>query len=431
MKGALRFLLLLSLCYLTGCAAEDQAHTEKTEAATEEKKQKAAVIEGKVPETLREEEMILEKEEVAEMTKTILHLFYDSMVSLGVEYNWNSENPADFNVVKEEIQPYVTKGFLETVKGSLGDIYCQCDAFSVPHFDPEVRFEFEQVEDNKIEIQVLDPGSEMITMGYESNIELLKEDNEWKLNKLSSRSLEGSDLKLTKEEAEKLLSSEQDTITFIEEFNSPQGAGKAYLFNLKTPEWEELVAISSKDASRVFDYDYEPEAIESSVEGSLSNDAQTLIDHEMEQLGYGSLEDVEIIDFHGDGFPEILAIHHTPEIDTILIHEYDQGSQQWNIAYKEISQEKIDAFDTLLIFETMNLLEDDSKQQVVIGKQMGSSAFIGFIVLSEYNGGIEKVFSQWDGDYPSGEVIQEGKDLVVLSYGNEVDRFSQDSFTEN
>ncbi|MHA7138115.1 hypothetical protein ACRTEV_12720 [Rossellomorea arthrocnemi] len=366
------------------------------------------------------------------MTQTILSSFYDSVVSLGVEYNWNSENPADFNIVKEEIKPYVSKEFIETrIKGSLEDIYCQCDAFSVPHFDPEVRFQFEQVEDDKIEVEVLEPGSEMITMGYQSNIELIKEDNEWKLNELSSVSLEGSDLELTKEEAEKLVSSEGDTITFIKEFNSSQGSGKAFLFNLKTPEWEELIAISSKDASRVFDYDYEPETLEPSVEGSLSNEAQTLIDDEMEQLGYESVEDVEILDFHGDGFPEILAIHHTPEADTILIHEYDQDRKQWNIAYEEESPVKIDAFDTLHIFKTMNLLDDDLKQQVVIGKQMGSSAFIGFMVLSGNNGGIEKVFTQWDGDYPAGEVIQEGKDLVVLSYGNEVDRFSKAHFTLN
>lgn len=418
MKILLHLLLLLSVCYMTGCDAN-----EPTQAETEQ-------IEKKQEKTIKvDEKEVFKKEEVAEMTQNILNSYYESIVSLGLEHNWTSDNPADFDLVKKEIQPYVSKKYIETkVKGSLENIYCQCDAFSVPSFDPEVRFTFDQIDNDRIEVEVLEPGSDMITMGYKSKIELLKEENKWKLNKLSSQSLKGTNLKLTKEEAGNLLSSDYQTSTFIKEFHSIEGSGQAYLFNIKSSDWEGLVAISSRDASLVFDYDSEQMEV-TSVESSLSSNTQALIDAELQKREYASLEDMEIIDFHGDGFPEIVAILHTAETDTILIHEYDQDKQGWKTVYKEVSPQKVDASDTLLIFETMNLLEDDLKQQIVIGKRMGSGAFIGFMVLSEYNGQIEKVFTDWNGEYPSGEVIQDGKDLVVLSHGSEVNRFSKEHFT--
>ncbi|MHA7138114.1 hypothetical protein ACRTEV_12715 [Rossellomorea arthrocnemi] len=61
MKTLLRLFLLLSVCYITGCAANEQTQTDS---AKEEKKQQAITPDEKDQNTLQEE-TTLDKGEVA------------------------------------------------------------------------------------------------------------------------------------------------------------------------------------------------------------------------------------------------------------------------------------------------------------------------------------------------------------------------------
>ena len=134
------------------------------------------------------------------------------------------------------------------------EFYCECDFPFKPNLDYDVRFSFEQNEADVIKIKALEPATEMNNMGSMWEFELVKEADKWKVNQWSARTLEGEDLKLTKEEAETLLTDEEQTPKFVKEYQSAEASGKAYFFTIKSSHGEGVAAISSKDTHFVYDY---------------------------------------------------------------------------------------------------------------------------------------------------------------------------------
>ena len=101
----------------------------------------------------------------------------------------------------------------------------------------------------------MDPATELSNVGILWSFELKKEGDRWKINHWDSESLEGQDLQLTKAEAEKLLTTKEQTAFFRQEFKSKAAKGKAYVFKVKdTYGQHRLVGISAKNTALVDDY---------------------------------------------------------------------------------------------------------------------------------------------------------------------------------
>lgn len=202
----------------------------------------------------------LEKQEVQEILEGNINSLFDTLKKLGNENGWGPTQPADYEKVKPEILPYVTEEFAELkIKELVKEFYCDCDTGYKPKIDYNVRFSFEQPSESVLEITALETATDIENMGVTHTFQLIKENGRWKMNDWEFESLDGKDIQLTKEEAEKILSKNGDHLEFIKEYDSKKAGGKAYLFNMKNDYGEFLVAISSKDTKKVSDYEVEKE----------------------------------------------------------------------------------------------------------------------------------------------------------------------------
>ncbi|MFK3960759.1 hypothetical protein [Pseudalkalibacillus hwajinpoensis] len=145
-------------------------------------------------------------------------------------------------------------------------------------------------------------------------------------------------------------------------------------------------------------------------------------------LPHGDAESLKKVDFHGDDIPEFVTIMQGPEYDLLTVYEYDLQNKNWIAVYEDESHENYGGVESLIILETANMLDNQRKEQVVIGFNSGSGAFLSFYVLSEADSGIEKVLSKFDGEYLQGSIAVKGGALIVMSNGEEVERFSSMDF---
>ncbi|MDK2599311.1 DUF1311 domain-containing protein [Bacillus stercoris] len=202
------------------------------------------------------------EQEVKSALKNDIDAIFNAFDKAGTENGWSTANKADFSKLRPSVLPYATETFAEqTLKDLAGKYYCECDAPFQPGTDFDVRFTYKQNK-NKIEASSIDPATELNNMGTSWTFELVKEDGDWKINKWDSKSLQGDDIKLTKEEAKTILSRNGETAEFVKSYESKAAGGTAYLFNVKSSHGERQAAISSKDTSLVSDNENETEAAE-------------------------------------------------------------------------------------------------------------------------------------------------------------------------
>lgn len=268
------FGFLLLVIFLTACSANEHTSNEVSEKAKQDVEE-VDVIDN------------LDEKEVQEILKTNLDSIFNTFTELGEENGWGNANPADFNIIKPEILSYVTDEFADsTIKDLSAEFYCECDHPFKPAFNDDVQFMFEQNKD-KLIITALDPATEMNNMGMTWEFELIKEDNAWKMNRWNNETLDSTDLQLSKEEAEKILTRNGETPTFIKEYESNEASGKAYLFSMKSANGERLVAISSKDTSLVTDYELEKGTEEKVKNQNETLEEMSLYDEFYEKLHFG------------------------------------------------------------------------------------------------------------------------------------------------
>ncbi len=136
-------------------------------------------------------------------------------------------------------------------------------------------------------------------------------------------------------------------------------------------------------------------------------------------------DSIKKVNFHGDAIPEFVTILRDAEKDLITVYEYDLQNRTWIPVYEDHSHENYGGMEKLNFLEMANMLDDKKKEQVVIGLNSGSGAFLSFYVLGETESGIGEVLTKWDGDYPQGSIAFKDGALIVRSNGEEVDRFSQ------
>jgi hypothetical protein len=177
----------------------------------------------------------IEENEVKDILKTNIDSIFEVFKRSGETYGWNYANPADFSKTRPELLSYATESFADTtLKELAADFYCECDISFKPKINYDIRFSFQQDKENELKITAIEPATEMDNMGSTWEFLLVKEDDVWKMQQWNRSSLEGQDLKLTKEEAEKLLTNDNETATFLQEYESNNAAGKAYVIDFST-----------------------------------------------------------------------------------------------------------------------------------------------------------------------------------------------------
>lgn len=200
------------------------------------------------------EEVGMKETEVKQVLKKNVDSIMEVFKQSGIENNWSEENPVKFDQLRPELLPYATESFTDsTLKDNAANFYCECDSIPVPQLNYEVRFSFTQDKENELKITALEPATESLNMGSTWEFTLVKEKNNWKMDQWS-RSMENIDLKLTKKEAEKLVSVGNESVTYNNAYESAEAEGKAYIFNVKKIGEESVVAMSSKDTRLVYDY---------------------------------------------------------------------------------------------------------------------------------------------------------------------------------
>lgn len=316
-------LLLGLLMFLTACSANEKVQEEVPK-----------------PEAKEEPVVELQLEEVQEIVKTNIDGIYAAFDRLGDEHKWNTATPADFNLIRPEVLPYATEEFTDTELKTLSDdYYCECDSFLKPNISYEVHFSFEQNNEELI-VTAIEPATEITNVGYAWNFSLIKENESWKLSKWTSQPLEGEDLKLTQEEVALFIPEEENKITFLNEFNSSEAGGKAYLYSVTGEhdgrEFEYKTARSSLDTSYVYDYQTESEEPQQQETTEEDPTPQTSLD-ELPDLNLTAFTKQELL-----AQLEELAtqeVHREYQSDYQMMEDYGYNYQLWDQALNHIYTE--------------------------------------------------------------------------------------------
>ncbi|MBN3554030.1 hypothetical protein JYA63_07135 [Fictibacillus nanhaiensis] len=166
--------------------------------------------------------------------------------------NWNSENPATYEVAGPDFKPYVTERFSNQVlKTLLPKYFCGCDIGFLPRIHQEVRFKVNGITEDTIEFSGIEPASDMNNVGSQWRFKLVKENNEWKMDQWDELTLQQANLELTKEEAGKLLSTETNTVGFHKEIQI--NGTNVYVFTVKDENGENIFGVDTRNTSLVYD----------------------------------------------------------------------------------------------------------------------------------------------------------------------------------
>lgn len=324
-------LLLVLLVLLTACS-----NNEKVEGDSPKQEMKEEVKE--------EPTVKLQLAEVQEIVKSNIDGIYDTFDRLGVEQNWNTANAADFSLIRPEVLPFVTEEFADTDLKTLSEeYYCECDSFLRPTISYDVRFAFEQ-KNEELTVNAIQPATEIDRIGSAWSFIFIKENDSWKLSQWNKQSLEGEDLKLTQDEVA-LLFPFVNKVSFLKEYDSAEAGGIAYLFSVTGEhdghEYENETARSSKDTSYVYDYQTESEEPQQPETTSEPQPQETAAPEE----GLGDVPDVKLTAYTK---PELLAqldqlatqeSHREYQSDYQMMEDYGYNYQLWDQALNHIYTE--------------------------------------------------------------------------------------------
>lgn len=330
------FIICSVFFLLTACTNSKEASDELKKEAKEEIKKEGIEKLG--------------NSEVKEILKTNLDLLFETLTNMGSENNWNiSANPAEYDKIKPEILPYVTEEFADsTIKKLSKEYYCECDISFKPEINYDVRFNYEQIKGNKVNVKALAPASVLSPIGVIWEFEIIKEDG-WKINNWSYQSLEGLDIELSKEEAAILLSKNGKAPEFVKEYDSKAALGKAFLFRNDTQKDASLIAISSKDTKLVYDFEDNNSNNDASVVDSIKMEyIDKLSQLESKETHREYINDLQVIQDHGfnyqlwdDALNEIYGILKT-QLTESEMNELRSKQRQWIKDRDETAQKRYD-----------------------------------------------------------------------------------------
>lgn len=199
----------------------------------------------------------LPKEEVFDLVHSRIDEVFTILNELGEKHGWDFQNPADYHLMKNELEPYVSFAFAENELKRLAEhYYCNCDIRFRPFYTGTVGFSVEQKTGEQIRASVLEPANSMENTAYVWTVVLQKIDGRWKLHSLAAEPFRLQDLQLTIQEAKEILEYEfQGKVEYIKSYTSREANGTAYLFKITTPYIEFYSAISAKDTKLLEDYE--------------------------------------------------------------------------------------------------------------------------------------------------------------------------------
>jgi hypothetical protein len=233
----------------------------------------------------------LSQENAKKILENNINSLYETLKKSGEEHGWNNANPVDYEKVKPDLLKLATEKFANSILKELAtNFYCECDNVSLPQINYDVRFTFEEEKD-KLNIVALEPATEISNMGFIWEFTLVKEEDKWKMDHWNRKSLEGQDLKLTKEEAEKLFTKNNETATFYQEYESKDATGKAYILKVKGSGGERLAAISSKDTRFVYDFEVESETNTETTSSKETLEKFNIFNEYLEKMHLGSTKE--------------------------------------------------------------------------------------------------------------------------------------------
>lgn len=313
----------------------------------------------KPEEPLKEEVVALEKEEVIKILEGSLDSIYSTLAHLGEENGWNNSSPAEYDVIKPAILPFVTEEFADTtIKELSSAFYCECDRYTKPFFHHDVRFEYDQESSGELKIKALEPATEMNNMGTLWEFVYMKDGEEWKLASWNAESLENEDLQLSKEEAEAVLTNKYEVPEYKEEYDSEEAGGTAYLFTMARDDSERLVAISSRNTEQVYDFKEEVSEPTDSVSEEVAEDAQ---ETEVPEVTIPSITGSNKGDYLAElDQVEASEIHREYKNEYQLLEDYALNHQLWDGVLNEI----YGVLKTILSEAEMNDLKNEQRQWI-------------------------------------------------------------------
>lgn len=223
---------------------------EDTEVSTKESDNK---------QTKSETPSLLTEAQIKKMLDSNMDSIFDAFDNAGEKYGWGTSKPAVFSKLSPSLTEYATDSFINNDLKSLAtNYYCECDEHFKPDLNMDVRFSYEQ-NGKELKIVALEPATEMLNMGSTWDFTYVFEDGKWKINYWKAKSLEHNDLKLTKSEAEKLLSDYGDKAEYDGAVATPESDGaKAYVYRIfKDGKALSAIGVSSKNTKLIYDFDAE------------------------------------------------------------------------------------------------------------------------------------------------------------------------------
>lgn len=128
--------------------------------------------------------------------------FLSILNQLGRDNNWIGTGSGVYSVAKPRLLEIVTEKHVDTLVSYVEEYYCECDSIWLPYLsDDMVRFELTSKTENRFVISAIELiDGFMVGPAYKVNYAFKNEDGVWKIDGWEFDSLEGINLKLTKDE---------------------------------------------------------------------------------------------------------------------------------------------------------------------------------------------------------------------------------------
>ncbi|MFS0821537.1 hypothetical protein [Bacillus sp. 1P02SD] len=216
----------------------------------------------------------LNTEEAYAIIKDLFTNVEDLFSQATEKYNWGYERgfiEAEYGPLAEELREFATDAFVQGHLLGVAKDYCftGCDARFFPNFYGAVRYNLSENTEDKVTLSFLETPN-MINSGYETTISLQKEDGVWKLASSETKLMELIDYKITREEADQMMSNYEGA-TFIKEVKDVH----------ERPYWDSSGKISTKPFDATIYIYYLPE--HDIYTGMYSDDGAPLEDFVIEE----------------------------------------------------------------------------------------------------------------------------------------------------
>lgn len=131
------------------------------------------------------------------------------------------------------------------------------------------------------------------------------------------------------------------------------------------------------------------------------------------------------ISIDGNNIPDILQIKMLPTTSEVSILKYNPNKADWVKVYTDSSFEHYFETDPIRVLVIPNMLTEDHKHQIFLGRVSGSGGYLSFLVIGkDKSGKIKILLDRMDESYPQGSIFVDDfveKKIYIKSYDNVVE----------